>query len=732
MAELDEWVPVMRPTDTQDGTETRTEEAVDEWVPARLPFSDAPTNKKGAPPAWRVMVSLAESPEDQVTTLRNLQKQAGVPEDAEWVTFGGRKGGERLVGGIPRQEDPIEGKTMLIYTDPDTGQRQAFDPKGFSHEDILGDLADAGVSFARVVSAGLGALLGGAAGSATGVGTVPGAYGGMIAGSQAVKYAAEPIAEAMMDVDVPDTRGTGEKLLEGGMDVGMEAAFPVAGGLMAKTGTQVARAPFRQAMWKPKGMGKKEVLRDIEEMAVEQGVDPNRAIRGAAPLVTESTTVRGFFEGLKKYPKAAETVQARVNETLQVVRNAFAQTHIKLGGAVEKSTAGDAVQHGLQKFAARKEIAQENLEAQVEGIIGKDTPIPATRTMELIQQRMAKVQGMESSAKIPKEFQEVMEDIQKSNGAPRFEAFRESRRQKASGVSFGETTPGHAKADELKALYGAMSEDMAAAAASKGKAAAGLWKDAMKNWSERQDVLTQLRDVVNAPETHTAFTRAMSGSKDGAGKLARLKGTLNSDDWDTVVSVKLWDMATAHTTAGARGETARVFSPSLFIRNWRQMPPSTKNVLFGDKGQVRKELDRLVRVSAAEEKSQGAVNVSGTASANVFMDAIAQGGVGKLTGHNLAEKSGWMRATMAGASGAAGMSPRAQARMMTNADFVRWLADGTKKLSADPARIGVITADHLGKLSGLAVAKPELAPDIEGYLTQWKDAMNPAEESATE
>lgn len=710
------------PEPTMTGT---VQSAVDQWVPAKLQLSDAPTNRQGAPAVWRVLVSLAESPEDQVSTLRDLQKKAGVPEDAEWVNFGGRKGGERLVGGIPRQEKPIEGQTMLVYTDPQTGQRQAFDPKGFSMEDITGDLADAGMDISRVIAAGITSIFGGS------VGGPAGAYAGAVAGSQAVKYAAEPIVEALTGVDVPDTREISEQLLEGGMDVGLEAALPAVGGLVAKTAVKAARAPLRQRAWKPKGMGKPEVLEDIEGMAVEQGLDPTRAIRGAAPLVTESTTVRGFFEGLKNYPRAAEVVQSRVNETLGVVRNAFTKAHVGLGGTTSKATAGEMAQQGIQKWAAGKAVAQENLESQLEQIIGKNTQVRATGTANFIRQKLADAEGMKASSAmvVPVEYRKILKDITDGGGSVPFGAFRAVRRSVGGKGAKGDPFPGHASAEEMDALYAVMSQDMATAAKGSGKAASETWSAAMKNWTQRQEKVKKLRGVINAKEPEMAFKNAVSGAKDGPTRLSELKGTLNDEEWETLTSVKLWDMATTSSTVGARGEMAQVFSPTQFIRNWRQTPSSVKSVLFGDKSKVRTELDRLARVSAAEEGAQGAINVSGTARGNVFMEAIGQGGLGGVTGHSLAAQAGVMRATAIGVKRLVGMSPKAQARLMTDPDFVRWLADGSKKLSADPARLGPITAEHLGRLSGIAVAKPGIAPEIEEYLTLWQDATQPAQEA---
>lgn len=712
--------------------------AIDEpWTsdPISAQLADAPTNVRGAPPAWRVMVSLAESPEDQAATLRNFQRRAGVEEDAEWLTFYPPRTKKRLVGDAPGYiaaaigEAPEKPQTMLIYTDPDTKQRQAFDPKGFSMEDMMGDIADAGLDVARVLGAGLGLITGAA------VGGPVGGYGGAIVGSQAVKYAAEPIMEAITGIDVPETRPTEEKLLERGMDVALEAALPAVGGLVAKTGAKLARAPFRQAAWKPKSMGKPEVLRDIEEMGVEQGAGKGVAAAGAAPLITKSPLLRDHIDKIKSNPEAAEVVQQSIDRTMSVVGESFLRIHRKLGGVKEKSTAGDVLKGGIVRWADKKAVAQENLENQLEGIIGKETPVPTTKTMELIQARAAKSRGMEESAAMPVEYKNALAGIQRSNGAPRFEALREARRKVAGGATFGKTTPGYATADENAALYAAMSDDLGAVAKANGKTAAETWKSAMSNWTERQSALKGLKNVINAEETEQAFNRAFSGARDGPSRLAKIKGTLSEDDWNTVVGTKLWDMATTTTTAGARGKLERSLGFANFSKMWRDLPDSTKTAMFGHNAELTKELNRFARVSASIEDAGDLINFLGTehvrpSAGQVFGSGVGKAVFGGATGHQLAAATGRIGILKSGVSAMTGRSPMARAQLITDVDFVKWAADTAGKIPKDPAKIGPFYAERLGMLAGIAASKPEIAPDIEEYLNHWQDAMNPAEEEA--
>lgn len=704
--------------------------AADDWQPATYGAEEIPGNRFGAAFSWRVAVSLADTAEDKLATLRNLQERAGMQPDAQWMTFASQeRGGTREVAKhLQEQYEPTE-ETHLVYTDPESQEAMVLDPRGFNPLDP-GEYGGGVLPLGRVLAYGFTAALTyfGSGGPVNPASPLI-AHGAGVMGSQAVQYGMEPAVELGMGVDIPESRGAGEQLLTGGLDVGMEAALPLAGGTMGRTTQQAAREPLRRALWKPKGMGRPQVAQDIEQMAIAQGADPRQALAGAAPLVTKSETVQQFFTALRNFPIARDVVKKRVDQTLDVIRGGFGQAQAKAGGVIERETAGRRIQAGWERWAKKRVEQQDRLERHVEQIVGGEAPVEMESTAAFIQQRLGRVSAAPRAGRmaVPKEYRDVMADIESGQGVLPFQTIRDIRSAIGAKGSQGLPLPGHASAGEMDALYGVMTEDLKRVVYAKGGKAKKTWDDAMSNYSKLKTKEKELRTIINKKEPEQAFAAAVAGAKDGPTRLLRLRETLDPDEWDSVVSVKLWEMATTATTTGARGEEVRMFSATQFIRNWRTMPASVKHVLFpgaGRNAELRTQLERLARVTASEEAAQALENVSRTAGTNLALQMVGEGVMAHLMGAELRAASVRVR-LMAWANPLNQMRrAKRQARLMTDPDFVRWLADGGMYRSRGATKAG----DVMGGLAGLGASRSDLQDDIEGYLEDWQLTMDVAEE----
>ena len=880
--------PVPPPKEIQEG------DGGEEWWtadPIAAPPSEMPTNQEGGQGSWRWAVSLAETPEDKQKTLRNLQKDAGMEPDAQWMIYGARPAGERMSKQTQASYyDPgDEGRTALVYTNPETGQKEVFDPDRGGFGDVGGDLAEMAMPVARTAAYGVGAVGGGLMGM-----NPAAAHLGGVAASQAVKYGAEPVVESMMGVDIPDTRSGGEQFAAGAVDLGMEAGLPLGLGKAAQYAQRLLRAPMRRQAWRPEGFENKPAGEAIRSMAKEEGMSQAEAMAGAAPLVTKSPTVGNWFEALRKYPQAAEIIQTKVEGTLGLIRRSFHRIHSQAGGFSERSQAGAAIQGaergaakyaqeragvtdaplpggGITEYVAHRNMKQEALENHVERMIGAETMVDASPVLANINakiarakqggadatlrdvvpddllrlkadiervvtappvlsdfqyQRWGRVRNIEDVRRlpnlagiIPKEEmakvpwqgkktvtvwravpknigeiepgdwvaltqryakthlqhieggskyhiikQEVLADdvawagtdmneffyvprSQKATaqlpknvrqtdaagkpfeGAPRdklsgqlgFGLLRDYRRrigpEAGRGVVHG---PGDIRQAEQAELYGKLTETLGGAATSKGGNAASAWKSAQKHYSDSQTLLESVRQVASAPTTERAFAAAISGAKDGPSTLKAVKKVVSPEAWDALVSQKLWEMGTSSATTGARGEVGKVFHPTQFIRNWRDMSIQSRDVLFSRGSRVRSALDRLADATASQEQAAQFVNVSQSGVQGMYLEMVGDGMMSQMIGADISAAQARLGLVQKAVGAVTGMGKaqraRRQARLMTDPDFVEWLEKGTRSTSQDPAAVG----QHLGKLAGLAASKPELAGDLEWYLDQWR------------
>ena len=728
--------------------------AEDDWEPASDVMSREELEgldlETGASMTARLTSSLAEKPEDMLATIRQFYP------DAELLSVEGEKN-EGLLSPQAAPEDAMQsrlqfhtmpGRTMperqpdelmIAFTHPDTGKRTVVDPPGFFNgfwpqDWDWGDLVEGAVPAARM-GAYMAPMIPLTAAGRPGVGHLAG-----VVASQAVNYAAEPIVEAITGVDVPDTRTLLEKAVTGGVDVGLEGALPMMGGGLTRVGQQGLRQGVnlrRGAKFRPKDMGQPQVIRGLEEMAIEEGTDPRRAIRGALPLATHSPTVQGFFQAAAKFPKSADVIKRRLDDTLGVIRRSFARTHKKAGGLKERYSAGEQIkgEAGIGGYIAARDARQEAMENQVERIIGGETMIPASNTLAMINRRIQRAEtgGAKETLQdlVPGLFTRLKKDIETNGGELSFGMLRDYRTrigpQASRGLMVG---PDDARLGEFKELYGTIAEDLGNAAKQKGGKAANAWQKGQKHYAESETLLESVKDVANSKSFEDAFRAMFAGAEKGPSKLIAMKKVLTPEAFEGALSVKVWEMGTTAASTGARGEVTKLFHPTQFIREWRKLSDISKEVLFPKRARIRKELDRLARVTASEEQAMTMMNFSGTAQAEVYMDMLGDGMVSQFVGADISAAqvrvglfnkalNPWNKARRA----------QRQAKLMTDPDFVRWMADGHRIKPSNPKGV----ANHLGKLSGVAAGKPEdVRRHIEDYLMEWKAALDEAQEQPPE
>ncbi|WP_175907927.1 lytic transglycosylase domain-containing protein [Burkholderia seminalis] len=235
-----------------------------------------------------------------------------------------------------------------------------------------------------------------------------------------------------------------------------------------------------------------------------------------------------------------------------------------------------------------------------------------------------------------------------------------------------------------KALYAALSNDLEGAAKATGNADAVKAMNRANAFSRAghariEDVLDK---VVRQGTPEKVYQLATGDMKTGATWINAIMRSLQPAERDVVRSAFIRRMGMAK--AGQQGAEGDMFSTQTFLTNWNSISPEAKRVMFaGTEGRLRENLNQIAK--AAENIKEGSkvfANPSGTAPAATQIGFIASLGSAAATGH-------WPAAgLLLGGAGAANLITR---KMITNPDFVEWLANSTKlSASAVPSALNAL------------------------------------------
>ena len=644
-------------------------------------------SESGAPARVRMAVGRAKSFEDKVATARNHFP------DARPMTFGG----ERLINGVP--VDFGAKTTRIVYTDPKSKKLTVLDPAGAD----LGDVAELVPAGIRMVTSAIASARGG---------TPAAQLWGGVGGSQA----ADMGMEALMDpaLGVVDSRGPGEWALSRLADAGVEAGGTALGAKLTNAPLNV----IRHARYGRGVAGSPQILNDLTEMAQQVGEPQDTALRGAAPLVSRNDTVQKVSNALRVSPGSSGIMRDAIDKTMGVVRRYADDVARRLGPSQTRQDAGDVLHKGIAGFVDRATAKSGGLYTRLNRHFADGERVALPNTVASLKEKLEKFKGLPNIQGdiLPSKFQGYLQDItakKKGVAGMSWTQLQEFRAYVGKMSSDGRLITDIPRG-EWKQLYGTLSSDMEEAAARKGPEALSDFTRANKFYRglrERTDDF--LNKVVNNEETEKAFGAAFSGDKSGATRLTVLKKSLKPDEWNDLVGVKLREMGLETAGAGDTGE--RLFSPTTFLKNYRSLSDEAKGVVFGG-ARLRTELDRLVRVSEAVKETAGMFNTSNTASTGLFMRALEFGGAGGVitAAATFGDPGAAMRGAAAGVAVEMGRHAlrNSQAKLLTNPDFVRWLANGAKLSVTNYAGVGA----HVGRLVSIAKLNPEISDEIHQYM----------------
>ena len=623
---------------------------------------------KDKPPPTRVSLAVgaAQTPEDKLATLRRFYPDA-----------------------IPWKED------NFVYSDPD-GNFLLFNPEGFD----IGDVSRSAREITQVVGSTLGATAGAVSGLTTGPGAVVTAPTMAVIGAGYGNAVAGSLFDAMASSFglTVDTRSLAEKTLSTTIEF-------ATGSFGQKAGDVIG--PLIQ-----KGLGGgKAAAQEMYRRFQKLGIDP------PAGASTGSRAIGTIEKSLEAAPSSSNIMQEYAEKVMVQTRAAVDKTISRFGEPKTVQGAGQVIREATVKAAERFGNTKERIYDEVWDLVGARTPVALnaiSALRETLENQLADAPRSFARTLKPaiKELKNLQKDAEETGGLI-FDRLRRLRsdigKNLANPVLSGGTS---AQNQYQKLIYGALTEDMSAAAAKVGPKAASKLKVAdryVRKWMNTTAKTLEKINKFDADERALGF--AMQASKDGGTALQRLRNNFLPEEWDTVSATVLHRMGLA--TPGAQDATGKVFSVSTFMTSWSKLAPEAKKALFkGSRYEKAYEgLETLVEAMSSLKGIEKLTNTSNTMrnlTAYATITTLA-GGLGGFVGGDYSSTAGAVVTTI--------LAPRAAAKLITNPRFIKWLTTPI----TEPAKY----APHITRLAAIAEAEPEIKQEIRQYLDALRNSPIP-------
>lgn len=654
--------------------------------------------RSGAPAGIRAVVGAARTPQDALATLRKFYPDAKPYGDGNFV-----------------------------YTDPVSKQPKLYNEKNQTVFGVpvpsLGDLASIGGE----VSEGVGAALGGTAGFLAGAPTVVGAPAGAVAGAGAGGVAGRELYDylARNYLGTVDTRGVGQRA----RDVAIEATLNAAG---QGTGMAISRAaPYVVAPAKRVVGG---LLSNVGDTVTKAG--ERLGVRLPAGVATQSKGIQRVESGVAQTPGGAGPVTQAYEQFNADMANAAQRTAEKVATAnganpagrvlTEKGSVGQFVQGAAKDAGQRFEQTRKTLDDAFTQLVPPNSRVPAANVQSSIAELEARVaQDPNSMGPILKPTIDLLKRVSadaEKNGGISFESLRKFRTNLGQAIERPDLS-GYSAGDQqyLKEAYAALTKDMYAAAEATGPEALHALKlhDRYVRFN-REVNLPMLQKIVDTDLDSQVYTYAMSGAKDGLGRLSTLKRNVKPEEWDTLagsIFQKLGEAKPGARDAVSVSGGAYQFSPNTFVTEWNSLSTSAKKLLFGGTRyeKVVPQIDDLLKLANAGKDAAKTANVSNTAGAwTVASMLLGMGGAGGgvisngLSG-SLFDVSSAV-GTLAGGTALANLS----GRLLENPAFVRWATATAKAANTSPQSLPT----QFARLYAIAKTEPEIRAVVDQYVQQ--------------
>lgn len=460
--------------------------------------------------------------------------------------------------------------------------------------------------------------------------------------------------------------------------------------------------------------GRKEMEQRIQDLR-NAGIDnPTMGLASGNKLI-------GGVENLLQSTPGAVNVMRRSRDSAVQGMQAKADSAAGLASSDRGSLeAGVAVQRGIRDFKDNFKGRQERLYNSLDAHIPGSTPVSVTNTKNRLAELNSDIVG---APELSKQFKnsriQAIEAAIKSDtaGAPEtvmvvrqptiggggimnapveqppllvkipegparntlpFEAVKKARTLVGNEIADNSLVSGVPRS-KWNPLYGALSEDMTAAAQAAGPQATQALNRANQYSRAGMGRLDRVAPFANVEAPERAFQMLQRTLGDNVSTLQAVKKTLSEGSRGTVAGTVIERLGTA--TPGKQNATGTEWSPETFLTNWNRMRPEARNELFSgfkNAAQVKADVDAVARAtSMMRENSALWANPSGTAA-----NAAARGIIGTVAGGGAAALAGLLNPAVPLAAAGGLLGTNALARGLTNPRYVDAMS---KRSYLDPA-----------------------------------------------
>lgn len=366
------------------------------------------------------------------------------------------------------------------------------------------------------------------------------------------------------------------------------------------------------------GTAANSVTRDAQDI----GVQIPAFMDGYRP--TQSVAAK-----LGAIPFAGDDINAAVGRTRNQVANASQGISNAMAGPAGVRNAGEAAREAMTHWAddGARAIQDRLYDPVNTAMANVRAPLSATEraARELVRQQDVSASPIH---------QRALHEIEQALGTPNgltFEGITRLRTRIGTMMDNAIDPENRTARAGLGAIYGALTDDMQTAVATRGGAAA------QQAWQRANRVTAQIAERRNT----VARLIGAEGDKTGEGivdKLVSMASTKSSADAGRlrqarrIVGAEGWRGIAGNAIQRLGRNQSNEFSADIFLKNYRQLSNEGRQILFNSTGnqQLTRELDALANVSHRLQQFSKLGNPSGTGGVTALLAAIGGAATGDM------------------------------------------------------------------------------------------------------
>lgn len=335
------------------------------------------------------------------------------------------------------------------------------------------------------------------------------------------------------------------------------------------------------------------------------GVDLPRA------AASDSTAVQQMGKVLTNVPIGGSPLRNASSKAVQQLDDAAMRAQQAYGKG-DVAAAGSSVRQGIQDYSANTldDLVSKKYDA-VDALIDPKITAPLSAT----QGRVGALLAARQQAALPAEGSAasiVKQAIDRPEGL-NYEGVKRLRTEVGQMLKNPQMAPAGTSQDELRAIYGSLSDDLKGIVKKAGgDKASAAFEDANSFAAKTIAEQKNLDKIIGPQSDEGLFSKvqAMAGSSSRADiqNLARVRQAVSPETWDDVASAVLSNMG-----RDADGK----FSPDRFLTAYGKLSQNGKSLLFKGNGKndVAASLDDIAAVSRRFKQLNQFSNPSGTGQA---------------------------------------------------------------------------------------------------------------------